>query len=128
MNDRTRRISSGSPFEEQFAYSRAIVRGDWCFVSGTTGYDYETMQMPDSVVEQASNAFATIKNTLGKADFSMHDVVRVQYTIPDAKFADEVHPALREYLADVRPAATMVVAGLIKAEMKIEIEVTAFRG
>ena len=81
------RISSGSPFEETFAYSRALVRGDWCFVAGTTGYDYATMQIPESALEQARNAFATIERTLGEAGFAMADVVRVQYTVTDRRCA-----------------------------------------
>jgi enamine deaminase RidA (YjgF/YER057c/UK114 family) len=122
------RISTGSPFETEFAYSRAVVRGDWCFVAGTTGYDYETMTMPEAAVEQTRTAFATIARTLAEAGFTMSDVVRVQYTITEARFRGEVAPALREALGTVRPAATMVVAGLNEPEMKIEIEVTAFRG
>lgn len=127
MTTDRKRISSGSPFEEQFAYSRAIVKGDWCFVSGTTGYDYEAMVMPESVVDQTANAFQTIENTLEQAGFSLADTVRVQYTITDPGDADEIQPVLRRYLGEVRPAATMVVAGLIKPEMKIEIEITAMR-
>jgi enamine deaminase RidA (YjgF/YER057c/UK114 family) len=122
------RISSGSPFEEEYAYSRAVVRGDWCFVGGTTGYDYATMAMPEAAVDQARAAFATIARTLGEAGFAMGDIVRVQYTIIDPGLRLEVAPALREALGAVRPAATMVVAGLNEPEMKIEIEVTAFRG
>jgi len=122
------RISSGSPFEEEYAYSRAVVRGDWCFVAGTTGYDYATMAMPEAAVDQARAAFATIARTLGEAGFAMGDIVRVQYTIIDPGLRLEVAPALREALGEVRPAATMVVAGLNEPEMKIEIEVTAFRG
>ena len=122
------RISSGSPFEEEFAYSRALVKGDWCFVAGTTGYDYATMAMPEAAVDQARAAFATIARTLGEAGFAMGDIVRVQYTIIDPGLRLEVAPALREALGAVRPAATMVVAGLNEPEMKIEIEVTAFRG
>lgn len=122
-----RRISTGSPFEEEFAYSRAVVVGNWCFVAGTTGYDYATMAMPDSALAQARAAFATIARTLAEAGFAMADVVRVQYTITDRALRKEIAPALREALGDVRPAATMVVAGLNEPEMKIEIEVTALR-
>lgn len=123
-----RRISSGSPFEAEFAYSRAVVKGDWCFVAGTTGYDYATMRMPETALEQARAAFGTIARTLDEAGFAMADVVRVQYTITDASVRSAVAPALREALGAVRPAATMVVAGLNEPEMLIEIEVTAFRG
>ena len=122
------RITSGSPFEEEFAYSRAVVRGDWCFVAGTTGYDYSTMRMPETAVAQARAAFATIERALGDAGFAMADVVRVNYKITDARHRSEIAPALREALGAVRPAATMVAAGLNEPEMKVEIEVTAFRG
>jgi enamine deaminase RidA (YjgF/YER057c/UK114 family) len=122
------RITTGSPFEAEFAYSRAVVRGDWCFVAGTTGYDYASMSMPEAAVEQARAAFATIGRTLAEAGFGLADIVRVQYTITDAAYRAEIAPALREALSEVRPAATMVVAGLNEPEMKVEIEVTALRG
>lgn len=121
-------ISSGSDFEKVMGYSRAVVQGDWCFVSGTTGYDYATMTMPESVADQARNCFKTISAVLEGEGFSLSDAVRVQYTIKDAALVDDVVPALGEFLSDIRPAATMVVSDLIKPEMKIEIEVTAFRG
>ena len=121
-------ISTGSDFEKKMGYSRAVVQGDWCFVSGTTGYDYRTMEMPDSVADQARNCFKTIQAALTEGGFFLSDVVRVQYTLTDATLMDELVPALGEFLADIRPAATMVIADLIKPEMKIEIEVTAFRG
>ncbi|MTH35431.1 RidA family protein [Paracoccus limosus] len=122
-----RRISTGSPFEREFGYSRAVVKGPWCFVSGTTSYDYAAMTMPDSAANQARNAFATIFATLAEAGFQPADIVRVQYTITDPAFLDEVVPVLGAAMKDALPAATMVVAGLIKPEMKIEIEATAFR-
>ena len=121
-------ISTGSPFEAKLGYSRAIVKSGWCFVSGVTGYDYATMAIPPEPLAQARNCFATIANVLTEAGFTMDDIVRVQYTITDADFVDEIAPALSEALGAVRPAATMVVAGLIRPEMKVEIEVTAFRG
>lgn len=121
-------ISSGSDFEKTMGYSRAVAQGDWCFVSGTTGYDYTTMEMPASVADQARNCFATISKALVEAGFQMTDIVRVQYTITDADLVSEVIPALGEVLSDIRPAATMIVADLIKPEMLIEIEVTAFKG
>lgn len=121
-------ISSGSDFEKTMGYSRAVAQGDWCFVSGTTGYDYATMKMPVAIADQARNCFATIAKALIEADFQMTDIVRVQYTITDASLVDDVVPALGEVLGDIRPAATMVVADLIKPEMLIEIEVTAFKG
>ncbi len=122
------RISTGSPFEDEFAYSRAVVQGDWCFVAGTTGYDYATMTMPPAAVDQARAALATIAGTLGEAGFRIDDVVRVRYTITDAALRGEIAPALREALGTVRPAATMVVAGLNEPEMLVEIEATAYRG
>jgi enamine deaminase RidA (YjgF/YER057c/UK114 family) len=125
MTPNRKLISSGSPFEEQFAYSRAVVQGDWCFVAGTTGYDYASKQMPTSAADQAKNAFATIEEVLVEAGFSLADVVRVQYTIVDVAIAAEIQPVLKRYLGNIRPAATMVVAGLIDPDMKLEIEVTA---
>ena len=121
-------ISTGSPFEATMGYSRAVVQGDWCFVSGVTGYDYETMQMPEGVDMQARNCFATIAKVLTEAGFEMSDIVRVQYTVVNADLVDALILALGESLGDIRPAATMVIAGLIKPEMLIEIEVTAYRG
>lgn len=109
-------------------YSRAVIKGGWCFVSGVTGYDYATMRMPEDVADQARNCFATIRNVLEQGGFTMEDIVRVQYTVADAAFVDALVPALGEALGQIRPAATMVIAGLIRAEMKVEIEVTAFRG
>lgn len=123
-----RRISNGSPFEARLAYSRAVVKGNWCFVSGVTGYDYARMVMPDDAAEQARNCFGTIFAVLDEAGFAPGDIVRVQYTITDPGLVDVIAPALSEALDDIRPAATMIVAGLIRPEMKIEIEVTATRG
>lgn len=120
-------ISTGSPFEKTMGYSRAVVKGPWCFVSGVTGYDYATMVMPDGVADQARNCFATIRWALEQGGFAMSDIVRVQYTVTDAALVEALLPVLGENLGDIRPAATMVVAGLIKPEMKIEIEVTALR-
>ncbi|WP_295042802.1 RidA family protein [uncultured Paracoccus sp.] len=122
------RISTGSPFETAMGYSRAVVKGGWCFVSGVTGYDYATMAMPDDPAQQARNCFATIFSVLDQAGFAPDDIVRVQYTVTDAGLVDAITPALGEALGAIRPAATMVIAGLIRPEMKIEIEVTAFRG
>ena len=109
-------------------YSRAVVKGGWCFVSGVTGYDYATMTMPEDVAEQARNCFRTIKGVLAQGGFTMEDIVRVQYTVTDVALVDALVPALGEALGDIRPAATMVIAGLIRPEMKVEIEVTAFKG
>jgi enamine deaminase RidA (YjgF/YER057c/UK114 family) len=122
-----RLISTGSPFEKAAGYSRAVVDGDWCFVSGTTGYDYAAMVMPETVEEQARNALATIRKALEEAGFSMRDVVRARYHVTDAAFADAVFVVVGEIFHDTRPAATMTVCQLIRPEMKVEIEVTALR-
>ncbi len=126
MSDVTR-ISTGSPFEKTMGYSRAVVKGNWCFMSGVTGYDYETMEMPEDIAEQAHNCFSTIWDVLDQARFAPEDIVRVQYTVTDAALVDALVPVLGEYLGDIRPAATMIIADLIKPEMKIEIEVTAMK-
>ena len=123
-----KRISTGSPFEKTMGYSRAVVKGGWCFVSGVTGYDYATMEMPGDIADQARNCFATIGRVLEEAGFAMVDIVRVQYTVTDAALVEALVPVLGEALGDVRPAATMVIAGLIWPEMKVEVEVTAFKG
>jgi enamine deaminase RidA (YjgF/YER057c/UK114 family) len=124
----TRRlISTGSPFERTAGYSRAVVDGDWCFVAGTTGYDYATMTMPATVEEQARNCLATIRNALSDGGFSMADVVRARYYVTDRAFVNRVFPILGEIFGDIRPAATMVVCQLNEPEMLIEIEVTAKR-
>ena len=122
-----RLISTGSPFEKTAGYSRAVVVGEWCFVSGTTGYDYATMRMPESVEDQTRNALATIKKTLTEAGFALSDVMRVRYIVTDWAFVGQVFAVLGEVFGDIRPAATMVIAGLIEPEMKIEIEATAYR-
>jgi len=121
-------ISSGSPFEKTAGYSRAVAMGDWCFVSGTTGYDYDTMTMPETVEEQARNCLKTIEGALKEAGFSLKDVVRNHYYVTDASFADRVFPIFGEVFGEIRPAATMIVCDLIRPEMLIEIEVTALRG
>jgi enamine deaminase RidA (YjgF/YER057c/UK114 family) len=124
----TRRlISTGSPFEKTAGYSRALAQGDWCFVSGTTGYDYASMTMPESVEDQARNCLATIGKALKEAGFELADIVRAHYYITDAAFADVVFPIFGQTFGDIRPAASMIVCQLIRPEMKIEIEVTALR-
>ena len=120
-------ITTGSPFEERFAYSRAVVQGDWCFVAGTTGFDYEKMEMPDSVADQTRNIFLTIQKSLQDAGFALGDIVRLQTTITDPSYMEDAAPVLREFMGDVRPANTAVIADLIAPEMKIEIEATALR-
>jgi enamine deaminase RidA (YjgF/YER057c/UK114 family) len=123
-----RLISTGSPFEKTAGYSRAVVDGDFCFVAGTTGYDYATMTMPADVTSQSRNCFKTIAAALQEAGFTMADIVRATYYITDVKDADAHFVVCGEVLGDIRPAATLlVVAGLYKPEMKIEIEVTAKR-
>ncbi|PTQ11552.1 hypothetical protein CLG96_08955 [Sphingomonas oleivorans] len=120
-------ISSGSPFEKSVGYSRAVVDGDWCFVSGTTGYDYATMTMPERAADQARNALATIEKALGEAGFTLAHVVRATYYFSDAAYWNEVGPVLGDAFGEIRPAATALVVGLVKPEMKVEIEVTARR-
>jgi len=123
-----RLISTGSPFEQTAGYSRAVVDGDFCFVAGTTGYDYATMVMPDDIATQTHNCFNTISNALTEAGFSLADVVRVTYYVTDRADMDAVLVICGQYLGEIRPAATiMAVSALYKPEMKIEIEVTAKR-
>ncbi|MBN9606343.1 MAG: RidA family protein [Actinomycetales bacterium] len=122
-----RLISSGSPFEETIAYSRAVVDGDWIFVSGTTGYDYATMTLSDDVAEQCAQTLRNIAAALAEADASLADVVRVHYLLPDGSDFEACWPALREAFGEVRPAATMMQVPLMDPAMKIEIEVTARR-
>ncbi|MEM9975748.1 MAG: RidA family protein [Pseudomonadota bacterium] len=118
-------ISTGSPFEAEVGYSRAVVCEGWVFVAGTTGYDYATMQMPDAVADQCHNALGTIERALGEAGASLADVVRVRYILPDARDWPACWPVTRAAFGASPPAATMIVAGLQEPEMKIEIEATA---
>jgi len=120
-------ISSGSTFEQQIGYSRAVVAGDWVFVSGTTGFDYATMTISDDVVEQAEQCLKNIEAALREAGASLRDVVRVTYVLPDGAEFEACWPVLRKYFGEVRPAAMMISAGLADPRMKIEIEVTALR-
>lgn len=120
-----RLISSGSKFEEQIGYSRAVVDGEWIFVSGTTGFDYATMSISSDVAEQADQCLKNIESALRQADSSLKDVVRVTYVLPDGTDFERCWPVLRQYFGDVRPAAMMICAGLADPRMKIEIEVTA---
>ncbi len=123
-----RLISTGSPFEKAAGFSRAVVDGDFAFVAGTTGYDYATMTMPTDVTSQSRNCFKTIEAALKEAGFAMADIVRATYYVLDVRDADALFAVCGEVLGDIRPAATLlVVAGLLKPEMKIEIEVTAKR-
>jgi enamine deaminase RidA (YjgF/YER057c/UK114 family) len=120
-------ISSGSTFEAEIAYSRAVVDGDWIFVSGTTGFDYRTMTIADSIEEQTEQCLKNILEALGQADAGMRDIVRVRYIVPNANEFERTWPVLRRYFGEIRPAATMIAAGLADPRMKIEIEVTARR-
>jgi enamine deaminase RidA (YjgF/YER057c/UK114 family) len=122
------RVSTGAPFEATFGYSRAVRHEDTVYVSGTTGYDYATMKMPEGVGEQASNALATIAKALKEAGSDIKDVVRVVYYVGDRSYVDEVVKAVGPVFAEIRPAASMLLVGMIEDAMKIEIEVTARLG
>lgn len=118
-------ISSGSSFESEIGYSRAVVDGDYVFVSGTTGYNYDSMSISDDVVEQAEQCFRNIQEALKEAGTSLEHVVRVRYIFPDRSDFEPCWPVFRKYLGVANPAATMIVAGLLDDAMKLEIEVTA---
>jgi enamine deaminase RidA (YjgF/YER057c/UK114 family) len=120
-------ISSGSTFEAEIGYSRAVAVGDWVFVSGTTGFDYSTMSIADGLVEQAEQCLRNTEAALRQADSSLKDVVRVTYVLPNGSEFEQCWPVLRKYFGDVRPAAMMISAGLADPRMKIEIEVTALK-
>jgi len=123
-----RLISTGSPFEKTAGFSRAVIDGDFAFVAGTTGYDYATMTMPADVTSQTRNCFKTVEASLKDGGFALADIVRATYYIVDTADADAVLSVCGEWLSDVRPAATLlVVAALLKPEMRVEIEVTAKR-
>lgn len=118
-------ISSGSTFEQQIGYSRAVVDGDWVFVSGTTGFDYATMTVAEGLLEQTEQCFKNIDVALRQAGSCLDDIVRVTYIVPNAAEFQECWPVLRKHLGQIRPAATMISAGLADPRMRIEIEVTA---
>lgn len=126
-----RTISSGSPFEQKIGYSRAVVHetpiGLWCFVSGTTGYDYTTMTMPEDPAEQTRNTFRTIEAALAEAGCGFEHVYRARYYLADVSIYDAITPELGAVFGEIRPAATMVVSALTMPEMQIEIEVDAFK-
>lgn len=128
MATQRRLISTGSPFEREFGFSRALVAGEWCFVSGVTGYDYGAMKLADGAAAQAEQCFVNIAGILDEAGFALADIVRVQYTLTDRALIPNVQPVLRRHLGEIRPAATMVIAGLIEEAMLVEVEVTAYRG
>jgi len=123
----TRRlISTGSPFEKAFGYSRAVVDGDLVFISGTTGYDYKTMIMPDDPAEQTRNIFKTVEAVLKEAGSSMQQILRAQYFVTDRSYCEPVLSVCGEVLGDIRPAGVVyIVSGLLRPEMKVEIEITA---
>ena len=122
-----RRVTSGSRFEAAVGYARAVVDGDWVFVSGTTGFDYATMTIAGDVVGQAEQTFRNVAAALAEADASMRDVVRVRYLFPDAADFEPCWPVFRRWFEASPPAATMMVVGLADPRMKIEVEVTALR-
>jgi len=120
-------ISSGSSFEQEIGYSRAVAQGDWVFVSGTTGFDYSTMTIAEGVEAQAEQCLKNIEAALQQAGSSLKDVVRVTYVLPDGNEFQKCWPVLRKYFGDVRPAAMMISAKLLDPRMRIEIEVTALK-
>lgn len=120
-------ISSGSTFEEEIGFSRAVVDGEWIFVSGTTGFDYATMSIASGLLDQTEQCLKNIESALHQAGSSLADTVRVTYILPDAAEFSQCWPILRKYFGDIRPAATMISAGLIDPRVRIEIEVTARR-
>ena len=126
MADR-RLMSSGSPFEKQIGYSRAVVAGPWVFMSGTTGFDYKSMTISDNVVEQAEQCLCNVAGVLEQAGASFADVVRITYLLTRREDFEPIWPVLQRYLGEVRPACTMIVAGLLDPRMLIEVEVTAFK-
>ncbi len=122
-----KKISSGSTFEAEIGYSRAIVDGNWIFVSGTTGYNYDNMTISDDVIEQTEQCLLNIKAALKDANSNLEDIVRITYILPEASDFKKCWPILRKYLGEIRPAATMMSAGLADSKMKIEIQVTALK-
>jgi enamine deaminase RidA (YjgF/YER057c/UK114 family) len=120
-----RLISSGSTFEAEIGYSRAVVDGEWIFVSGTTGFDYSQMTISESLTEQTEQCLKNIAAALQQAGSSLNDIVRVTYMLPNGADFPQCWPVLRRYFGEVRPAATMIAVGLADPRMKIEIEVTA---
>ncbi|MCE2659830.1 MAG: RidA family protein [Rubrivivax sp.] len=120
-------VSSGSTFESEIGYSRAVVQGDWVFVSGTTGFDYTTMTISEDIERQTDQCFRNIAAALEQAGSSLSDVVRVTYVLPNGADFPQCWPVLKQYLGAVRPAAMMISAGLADPRMKIEIEVTALK-
>jgi len=123
-----RRFISLSEGEKDYAMSRAVVQGDWCFVSGTVGYDYTTGDIPEDPAQQAMNTFANIRAALDAAGFELGHTIRVQYTLSERAHIEKVLPVIRQHFGNILPAATMVIADLADERMKVEIEVTAYKG
>ena len=126
--DPKRMLITLSEGEKTYAMSRAVVQGDWCFVSGTVGYDYAKGELPESAAQQAHNTFANIMAALKQGGFELGHTVRVQYTLTDRKYIKEVLPVIQQHYGAILPAATMVIADLVDDKMKVEIEVTCFKG
>jgi len=120
-------INSGSTFEKEIGYSRAVVQDNWVFVSGTTGYNYTTMTIADSIEKQTEQCLVNIQTALHEANAKMEDIVRITYILPNASEFEKCWPILRKYLGKIQPAATMFSAGLANPNMKIEIQVTALK-
>ena len=120
-------ISSGSSFEEKIGYSRAVVVGDMIFVSGTTGYNYDTMQISSDIAVQTEQCIKNIEKALQEADASLADIVRLTYIVPKGEEFEHCWPILKKYFGGIKPAATMISAGLADEKMKIEIEATAVK-
>ena len=123
-----RKLISMNEGEKTYSMSRALVHGDWCFVSGTVGYDYTSGDLPESAAQQTQNTFTNIMAALKAGGFELGHTVRVQYTVADRKYIKDILPVIKAHFGAILPAATMVVAGLVDENMKIEIEVTAFKG
>jgi len=128
MPETKRKLITLSDYEKDYGMSRALVQGDWCFVSGTVGNNYATGELPESAAQQAHNTFTNIQAALKGAGFELGHTVRVQYTVSNRQYVDEVLPVIRQHFGNILPAATMVIAEMVDPKMKIEIEVTAFRG
>ncbi|GLQ19226.1 RidA family protein [Algimonas porphyrae] len=124
----SRQLVTLSESEKTYAMSRAVVQGDWCFVSGTVGYDYATGDMPEDAAQQARNAFANIMAAMKAAGFELGHTIRVQYTLTSRDHIDAILPVIRQHFGKILPAATMVIADLVDERMKVEIEVTGFCG
>lgn len=114
--------------ELNYAMSRAVVQGDFCFVSGTIGYDYSKSELPESAAQQTHNAFSNIMAALKSTEFELGHTARVQYTVSDKKYIPEILPVIKQYFGNILPAATMVIAGMVDDKMKIEVEVTCYKG